>query len=113
MVQEVQVVVIGVVAAASDRAGRGAHPLEPVGVGDVIGVAGVLLRSQDCHFLKGRGRKALYLPRRGRSPRPRRPDTKPCDNTAGYDRQSDIAGLQTTGQTSWRTNISPGEAGKY
>lgn len=71
MVQEVQVVVIGVVAAASDRAGRGAHPLEPVAVDDVIGVAGVLLRSQDGHFLKGRGRKALYLPRRGRSRQPR------------------------------------------
>lgn len=70
MVHEVQVIVFAVVAAASDRAGRGAHPLEVVAVDDVIGVAPVLLRSQEGYLLKGRGRKALYLSRRARSRQP-------------------------------------------
>lgn len=70
-VQEVQVVVLAVVTAASDGACGGARPLEPVAADDVIGIAAVLLRSQEGHFLEGRGRKALYLSLCGRSLQPR------------------------------------------
>lgn len=51
-VEEAQVVVVAEVAAAADGAGRGPRPLEPVVVGDVLGVAFVLLRVQDRQLLR-------------------------------------------------------------
>jgi len=97
--QEVEVVVVADVAAASHGAGRGAHPLEAVGVGDVVGEAPVLLGAEVAQLLQdaaGTGSALLLAVDRAMGERLRRGRTR---GRSRYDWRSDI--------TPRKKNISP------